>query len=239
VRTNVYVDGYNLYRGCLKDAPHLKWLDLRGLAEALLVDDQQLQHLKFFTARVKDDPGAASRQQIYIRALRATRVVVYDNGTFAVHTQIRPVADRPHRLMTGVLEYYNETTRRWTATQRPRASRPLRASIVDKKEKGSDVNLAAHLMWDALHNDSSGKNHIDAAIVVSGDSDLETPIHLISSNILPVHVVNPTANRGSRELQQAASSYRSLDLSLLPTHQLPDPVKSTVGTDLVRPEKWA
>ena len=31
-RTRVYIDGYNLYYGCLKGTPH-KWLDLLSLFE--------------------------------------------------------------------------------------------------------------------------------------------------------------------------------------------------------------
>jgi len=33
--TNVYVDGFNLYYGCLKGTPY-KWLDLGALCQALL-----------------------------------------------------------------------------------------------------------------------------------------------------------------------------------------------------------
>jgi len=233
VLTNVYIDGYNLYRGCLKDSPHLKWLDLRGLAASLVVAPQQLQHVKFFTARVKDDPGAASRQEVYIRALRANGVTVYDNGNFVVHTVIRPVADTPHPNMQGVLEYLDRGTRLWTPTARPRPLDHLRASVRDTKEKGSDVNLAAHLMWDVWHEG------LGAAIVVSGDSDLETPIHLINSSGVSVHVVNPTANNVSQRLQGAAATYRPLDLSLLQSHQLPDPAMSTSGRPLTRPSSWS
>ena len=35
IKTNLYIDGFNLYYGALKDTPY-KWLDLRSLAEVLL-----------------------------------------------------------------------------------------------------------------------------------------------------------------------------------------------------------
>ena len=38
VRTNIYIDGFNLYYGCLKNTPH-KWLDLRALCQVLLPRD--------------------------------------------------------------------------------------------------------------------------------------------------------------------------------------------------------
>lgn len=36
MRTNVYIDGFNLYYRLLKDNPSLKWLDLRALSVQLL-----------------------------------------------------------------------------------------------------------------------------------------------------------------------------------------------------------
>jgi len=35
LRTRVYIDGYNLYYGCLKNSPD-KWLDVRALVELIL-----------------------------------------------------------------------------------------------------------------------------------------------------------------------------------------------------------
>jgi 6-hydroxy-3-succinoylpyridine 3-monooxygenase len=35
LRTRIYIDGYNLYYGCLKNTAH-KWLDLRALIERIL-----------------------------------------------------------------------------------------------------------------------------------------------------------------------------------------------------------
>jgi len=32
LRTRVYIDGYNLYYGCLKNSPD-KWLDVRALVQ--------------------------------------------------------------------------------------------------------------------------------------------------------------------------------------------------------------
>jgi hypothetical protein len=34
-KTNVYVDGFNLYYGCLKGSPY-KWLDIQKLSELLV-----------------------------------------------------------------------------------------------------------------------------------------------------------------------------------------------------------
>jgi len=46
------------------------------------------------------------------------------------------------------------------------------APVADTEEKGSDVNVATHLLLDALAQPPA----MDAAIVISNDSDLELPV---------------------------------------------------------------
>jgi hypothetical protein len=43
-------------------------------------------------------------------------------------------------------------------------------SIAQREEKGSDVNVASHLLLDVF------LNRIDAALVISNDSDLRFPV---------------------------------------------------------------
>ncbi len=76
MRTAVYIDGFNLYYW-LKPTPY-RWIDLKLLA-ANAIRFPGLAHeivaVKYFTARVSDtpdDPGKATRQDVYLRALNAT-----------------------------------------------------------------------------------------------------------------------------------------------------------------------
>ena len=39
MRTNVYIDGFNLFYGCLKGSPY-KWLNIEALCRRLLPKDQ-------------------------------------------------------------------------------------------------------------------------------------------------------------------------------------------------------
>jgi hypothetical protein len=55
VRTNVYVDGFNLYYGCLKGSPY-RWLDLEALC-AHLLPKHTIHRVRYFTARVAARPG--------------------------------------------------------------------------------------------------------------------------------------------------------------------------------------
>lgn len=89
---------------------------------------------------------------------------------------------------------------------------PRNEIISITEEKGSDVNLASHLLLDAF------RNRFDAAIVISGDSDLLTPIRMVRDQMgKAVGVINPQLSsgpykrankRGSAGLKQAASFYR-------------------------------
>ena len=72
-RVAVYVDGLNLYYGLKsRNWRRYYWLDLRRLAENLLLDGQCLKVVRYFTARFKpqtDDPERHVRHDTYLKAL--------------------------------------------------------------------------------------------------------------------------------------------------------------------------
>lgn len=53
---------------------------------------------------------------------------------------------------------------------------PMKAWTYKSEEKGSDVNLAAHLLRDAY------RGHCGCAVIVSNDSDLLTPIRIAKAD---------------------------------------------------------
>ena len=58
------------------------------------------------------------------------------------------------------------------------------------KEKGSDVNLATHLLVDGV------QNAYDLAVVVSNDGNLKAPVEYVRTELQkPVGVLNPRKNR--------------------------------------------
>lgn len=70
-RVIAYIDGYNLYFGLLDARLRTsRWLDLRSLCETLLKPRQQLELVRYFTTRVRNNPDTAKRQAVYIDALR-------------------------------------------------------------------------------------------------------------------------------------------------------------------------
>jgi hypothetical protein len=64
-------------------------------------------------------------------------------------------------------------------------------SYLHQEEKGSDVNVASHLLLDTLSGD------VDAAVVVSNDSDLRFPISHARSVVLLAPSI--PATRGARK----------------------------------------
>jgi hypothetical protein len=48
-------------------------------------------------------------------------------------------------------------------------------SVARREEKGFDVNVAAHLLWDVLQG-QPGQQPIQAAVIISNDSDIKLPI---------------------------------------------------------------
>ena len=71
-RVIVYVDGFNLYYGMKRSyGSRYLWLDLKKLSLRLLKSDQGLIAVRYFTARVRDDPGKVARQDAYLGALRS------------------------------------------------------------------------------------------------------------------------------------------------------------------------
>lgn len=60
-------------------------------------------------------------------------------------------------------------------------------TVARREEKGSDVNVAAHLLLDLLYQ------KIDAAVVISNDSDLAFPVAQ-ARDLIPVGLINPSRN---------------------------------------------
>jgi hypothetical protein len=96
--------------------------------------------------------------------------------------------------------YLQKTARALLAVKPATGSREV--SIIRSEEKQSDVNLACHLLLDAV------RARYDAAIVISGDGDLSTPIRMARAEFgKPVVVLNPQM-RSSYHLEKVATAYR-------------------------------
>jgi len=77
-RVIVYVDGFNLYFGMLEAGlDYCKWLDIQLLIKNLLLSNQELHEIKYFTSRVSNNPDKQKRQTTYIEALESTDIRIF------------------------------------------------------------------------------------------------------------------------------------------------------------------
>lgn len=124
----VYIDGFKLYYRAVKGTPY-RWLDLNALCSKLLRPTDTLKAIKYYTAIVSarpSDPNAPTRQQLYLRALKTIPHLSIHYGHFLAHTVRMSLAASLH---PGQQVKYVE--------------------VMKTEEKGSDVNLATHLLHDA------------------------------------------------------------------------------------------
>ncbi len=106
---------------------------------------------------------------------------------------------------------------------------PVTALVVKTEEKGSDVNLASHLVRDAY------LDRFDVAVVLSNDTDLVEPIRIVTTDVgKPVGLICPS-DRPSKSLVDEASFVGHITTSRLAAAQFPD---SLPGTTISKPLKW-
>jgi NYN domain len=212
-RAIFYVDGFNLYNGLHRRAkakglntPEHRWLNLSKLAE-FLVPEADVIRVRYFTSLIKrraEDPDAGTRQAVFLRALATLPNLTVHLGHFQRNLVWRRLVDNPEKSVR----------------------------VIDFKEKGSDVNLAAFLIHDALGREC------ELACVISSDSDLVEPIRLANA-ALPrgVIVLSPNVGRPSRALDTVATGSRRIKDRAFRACYFPDELEDVDGV-ITKPPAW-
>jgi uncharacterized LabA/DUF88 family protein len=207
--TIVYVDGFNFYYGEVRGT-RWKWLDQAALFRKVIGPQNKLVKIKYFTARVQPssrDHQVNVRQDAYLRALQA----------YCPSIEIHYGHFLRHRI---AMEHANPP--------------PSSLDVWKNEEKGSDVNLALHVLNDAW------KDVYDCAVVVSNDSDLAEALRLVKAQHHKiVGLVTPGARkrnrRSSRQLKKHSDFVKPIRTWMLESSQLPDPIP---GTTIRKPRAW-
>ena len=88
-RVIIYIDGFNLYFGLKsKKWKSYYWLDIHKLAENILVGNQTLVCVKYFTSRISFPPEKVKRQGTYIEALETLPLVKIFYGNYQSNKSI-------------------------------------------------------------------------------------------------------------------------------------------------------
>lgn len=178
MRVGAYIDGLNLYYGgrhlCGRGTTGWRWLDIPKLVELLVSRNKGwtaqravVDRVAYCTALISGVPDAqaSQRQLTYLAALEAESRVEVELGTF-VTRKVRGMD-----VSTGALH-----------------------TVQIPEEKGSDVNVASHLLVDLL------TDKIDAAVLITNDSDLRLPAKRARGH-LPLGTVNPRGTPTAQGLQ--------------------------------------
>lgn len=236
MRVGVYVDGYNLYYGgrscCGRGTTGWPWLDIRALAEALVHERSdwrgaQVIRVIYCTARIDatESPSSYADQDVYLKALAAAGSVDHiEYGSYVARVKSAPLAirqpsGRPQLVTAGWPVMVQDQTGAAVPDAR------FMVSVAYREEKGSDVNVASHLLLDVL------RGVVDAAVVISNDSDLRFPIQQAREHV-PVGLINPTPNQTAGALRARAAAgaghhfWRKLTGVDFTANQLPDPAGS-------------
>jgi uncharacterized LabA/DUF88 family protein len=227
VKTNIYIDGYNLYYSRLKGTS-FKWLDVVELFHQQVVRSvepaSELMKLKYFTSPIKANyarHGQASEhaQTQYLRALQAR----YAEKLEVIQGfHIFEPAHLPSHVIGQI---------------------PNKASLSPVwmiEEKQTDVNLALHAYRDAL----SGT--LAQLVLCSNDSDLEPCLKFIRQDcpnikiglVMPLHANHKTNAVPNKRLTALADWVRhSIRDEELQAAQLPQHV-STRKKPASKPSHW-
>lgn len=233
MKVGVYVDGFNVYFGgrylCGPAAYGWKWLDIRSLAADLTARRNNWQGANIYrvvycTALIDGafNPDGRIRQDAYIRALQTTSNVDHiELGHYVSRVKTAPLATKGKGGKPKI------TKANWPVMVQDSSGNDVQGasfmvSVATREEKGSDVNLASHLLVDIY------EGVVDAALVLSNDSDLRYPIQEARKKV-PVGTVNPTKSQLAGDLRGNPHDgvgrhwWYQLTCSDLQSHQLPDP----------------
>lgn len=206
-KTYVYIDGFNLYYGSLRKTPY-RWLNLEQLCR-LLLPPNDVQRINYYTAKVGTrvgDPDQPIRQLAYLRALGTLPSVQVHFGHYLSHAV-------------------------WMPLEQPAPGGPKFARVIKTEEKGSDVNLATHLVSDAY------QDAFDCAVLITNDSDLREPVELVRHKLgKKVGIVNPQ-KYPAVALTKVATFIKTIRTGVLKASQFPDDLSDARG-QFSKPAGW-
>lgn len=237
MRVGAYIDGLNLFYGgrsiCGHNQPGWRWLDVRKLCEGLIAGQPAwtslgavLDRVVYCTAFIAGRPNSKGRkhQNRYVDALQSHQSIdQLMEGRFKARVERSPLALKHPRSGKPKI-----VTSDWPIMVKDAAGADVHDAIfmvshLRSEEKGTDVNLASQLLLDVL------SRRVDAAIVISNDSDLQFPIQECRQRV-PVGIVNPGSRRLAGDLAGRPTDgvgdhwWTQLQARDFTNCQLPDPV---------------
>ena len=210
----VYIDGFNLYYGITsKGWNQYKWLDLISFSQTLIPIDHQLCQVRYFTSRITGDTEKHNRQQKYINAiiLHSGMMIDIKYGNYKkFDSHCKYCQSRPVYCLKCGNEYSKHN------------------------EKKTDVNVTTAMLLDCF------EKRTDCIILVSGDSDYETPLLEINRHFPGVQkIVAFPPKRRNPSLYKCCDQYFDITENSFKNCLLPNPVISPInGKKITKPSEW-
>lgn len=228
MRTLVYIDGLNLYYGCLKAIPQCRWLDVEAFARYMCNEvnpESEVVGVKYFNAPVLaslSPRGDVSRRSLenYMRALRhhCDNIEIIEGKHFR--------KSRKCHLNQNPVDFENTY------------------DVIVPEEKQTDVNIAIHMMADA----TDGK--CQQQVLVSNDSDYATLIEMLKARhpdiiqgviapLLPIEKAGVRNREPSKDVIKLSDWNRyPIQKSIFEQCQLPEKVPNHKNKTIFKPTHW-
>ncbi|MBP7881862.1 MAG: NYN domain-containing protein [Candidatus Methylopumilus sp.] len=220
LKTRIYIDGYNLYYGCLKNTSY-KWLDLKQVILKILAtvyfgepEDQfefELQPLaiKYFTAPIHKN-FAKSNDSVPDQIAYHKALIAYIGNEIQIITgEYDASKARAHRFQKGIPARECEKVEIWKLV-----------------EKQSDVALALNAYSDAI------RGEVDHVVIVTNDTDIVPALKLIKEHThAKIGIIAPT-KQNTVAVNQSLDDYSDWTR----THITNDELESSPLPNLIRCE---
>ncbi|MFT6901445.1 MAG: 6-hydroxy-3-succinoylpyridine 3-monooxygenase [Colwellia sp.] len=210
----MYIDGYNLYYGCLKGTNY-KWLDLFKLFNDYILPSSSPSNftineksIKFFTADIIDKAAMSSDslndQRSYHHALKLNS---QDNSLEIIKGYYSVTSTRAFHIEEGA--------------HKKLPNQCQKVNVWKLEEKQTDVNIAVESLYDVLTD-----NTLEQVVFVTNDTDLAPALAKIASlNKVNIGLVIPTTDsvrQPNAELVKHADwTRKNITINELQLSQLP------------------
>ena len=244
LRTRVYIDGYNLCYGCLRNTA-FKWLDVLALFEMQILPSILYKPapdadpatitlhpdcaIKYFTAKIIES-AAKSKDSVSSQAQYHNALTTHCGGRLSFVMGHYSLYKANQHIVPP------DNPKLW-----PRDCEKIQ--VWKLEEKQSDVNLALHLYDDAMSGD------VDQVVLVTNDTDLAPALkmlqcrcpHIVRGLVIPTRKVGSDGDLEREENVSLAELAhwvrRHISDEELQTSQLPDVIPGRRRAS-VKPRSW-
>lgn len=228
IKTKIYIDGYNLYYGCLKYTEY-KWLDIYKLFVDHIIKVQspnsEIIKIKYFTADIKAKMASRGQKALIAQAH-------YHRALLNLYPNDIEIIKGHYSLEKANLPVYKKPP-----------SKKDKVSVWRLEEKQTDVNIVLNIYRDVI------QTRCKQIVIVSNDTDLTPVLKMIREDLgdsIKIGVVAPIRQKHKEKHQRPASGSLAKYADWVRTYILEDELKNsqlpskipTKKKPILKPNYW-